>query len=374
MDKFLTFVHLSVETNRTALLLSALYSRALNHWGVEVQRAGLLPEAAAHFELAEDLNPDNVVASINLECNKKLRAGQKIPLRDINAIREQWKYRRWDTALSDNGPFDEPSFCFEQGRDYATKTQPPYYRQAAYHFDRAMTLAPQELEPRLWLAQMHIMTGTPEEAVRLINEVHADSQALGLSVTNQGELLMIEASAHLAIGDLKGAEATVQTAITKYPGHGELLASATQVYLTYGKFTNALETVDQQLKLSPDNADLLANKGYLCIQLKEFERAIAPLTRALELQTNNFSALLNLAIAFLRAERYGEAKRVYERAQKIDPTNFRIYYGLFEIACHEHDTNAAVRYAELYAANSPPPEEAKMVSERLKALKAGKEP
>src|SRR5207245_10003060 len=161
---------------------------------VEAPREGLLPEAATHFERAQELNPENVVARINLECNQELQAGHKIPLRDINAIREQWKYRRWDTALGENGPFDEPSFCFEQGRDYATKTRPPYYRQAAYHFDRAMSLAPQELEPRLWLAQMHIMTGTPEAAVKLVHDIHAEAQMLGVSVTNQSELLMIEAS------------------------------------------------------------------------------------------------------------------------------------------------------------------------------------
>ena len=376
MDRFMTFAHLAPETNAPSLALGSFLSRALNYWGVAAQREGLLPEAAAHFERAQQLNPENVVARVNLECNHKLQAGQKIPLRDITSIREQWKYRKWDTALGENGPFDEPSFCFEQGRIYAVQTRPPHYRQAAYLFDRSMSLAPQELEPRLWLAQMHIMTGTPVDAIKLVEDIHAQAQVLGLGATNQSELLMIEASAHLAIGDLKSAEAAVQTATAKYPGHNDLLASASQVYMTYGKFTNALETIDQQLKLAPDNPDLLANKGYLCIQLKDFEQAIPPLTRALELQPTNYPALLNRAIAFLRSDQLDEAKGDYEALQKVMPAAFQIHYGLEEIAWRKHDTNGAIRNCELYLNSSPPPppEEAEKIRARLKELKARKEP
>jgi len=48
-----------------------------------------------------------------------------------------------------------------------------------------------------------------------------------------------------------------------------------------------------------------------------------------------------------------------------------VYYGLGEIAYRKSETNAAVRNYEIYLANSPPPEEAKLISARLKQLKAG---
>jgi tetratricopeptide (TPR) repeat protein len=220
---------------------------------------------------------------------------------------------------------------------------------------------------------MHIMTGTPEDAVKLVDDIHAQSELLHLSATNAGQLLMIEQSAHLGLADVKSAENAVQAAIAKYPEQHDLLASARDVYMTYGRFTNALEMIDQQLKLSPDNVELLATKGYLCIQTKDFEHAIPVFTRTLELQTNYYTAWLNRAIAFLQSDRLDEAKQDCEAYQKVMPTAYQVYFILQEIAWRKHDTNGCIRNCELYLSSSPPPEEEKIIRERLKSLKPGKE-
>ncbi len=81
--------------------------------------------------------------------------------------------------------------------------------------------------------------------------------------------------------------------------------------------------------------------------------------------------MLNRAIAYLRSDKLDEARRDYEVLQKTFPTAFQVFYGLGEIAYRKSETNAAVRNYELYLANSPPPEEAKVISARLKQLKAG---
>ena len=62
-----------------AVLAGFFYSRSLDFWGVELQRAGDLDNAAAHFDTALKLNPDNVVAQINLDFNQTLRAGSAAP-------------------------------------------------------------------------------------------------------------------------------------------------------------------------------------------------------------------------------------------------------------------------------------------------------
>ena len=62
LDKF----HVPREPDQMAVLAGLYYSRSLDFWGVELQRAGELDEAAAHFDTALKLNPDNVVAQINL--------------------------------------------------------------------------------------------------------------------------------------------------------------------------------------------------------------------------------------------------------------------------------------------------------------------
>ncbi|HYG35609.1 MAG TPA: DUF2723 domain-containing protein, partial [Clostridia bacterium] len=107
-------LHLAKEPNRQALLLATFYSQARNYWGGEMQKSGHLKEAAGHFQRALTLNPDNLVAKINLECNGKLQSGGKASV-ELSKMAEEnlsKRYRSWDQVIRENGPFDEPSFCF----------------------------------------------------------------------------------------------------------------------------------------------------------------------------------------------------------------------------------------------------------------------
>jgi len=362
--------HLTRESNHDAITLAGFYSRSLNYWGVEMQKSGLLTNAAAHFERVLDLNPDNLVAQINLECNKNLRAGRKSMVQVSKSIEDEFgKYRKWDDILGENGPFDEPNFCYEQGRVFVGNN---LFRQAASQFDRVSALAPENLVSRLWLSQLFIMSGMPDQALNLVRQIRKQPD-LALAVrTNRTELLFVETSAHLAQNDLGGAEASVRTALRQYPADADLLASATQVYMKYGRYTNALTTVEQQLAISPTNMSALINKGYVCMQIGAYEQAISPLTQVLAVDTNNYSALLNRAIAFLQRDKLDAARRDYEALQRAFPTAFQIYYGLAEVAWRKKDTNAAIRNYQLYLANAQTnTAEAKLVSARLKELKPG---
>ena len=336
----------------------------------ELQKQNLLGNARAHFERALQLSPDNVVAHIDLACNQNLQAGRKASPKVSKFIEDEFgKYRNWEQVIGENGPFDDPNFCYEQGRVFVRGGN---YRQAAQEFSRAKTLDPENLPSRLWLAQLSVAGRKPEDALKIVDEIHANSQKLGIARSNLTELMFVESSAHLAMDDVKSSEAAVAAALKKYPGDEDLLATATQVYLNYGRYSNALDTIEEQLKISPDNPRTLINKGYACIQLQKYEEAIPPLTRLLSLETNNYSALLNRAIAYLRSGKLEAAQRDYEVLQKAFPTAFQIYYGLGEIAYQKKETNAAIRNYQLYLTNSAPnTEEAKSVKGRLKELKPG---
>ncbi len=360
--------HLLPHTNQDAGVLAG---RAADYWGAEMQKAGDLSAAATNFQRALDLNPDNVVAQVNLEYNKNLQAGQISSVTLSKSVEDAFgKFRSWDQLLSENGPFDEPNYCFEQGRIFARTS---LYRQAATEFDRAMALDPLNLPARLWLAQLYVVSRLPDQAVKIIDEIHSQPDRLKVTRTNQTELLYIEASARLAKGDVAHAEQTIQSALKKSPGDAEdLLATATRVYMAFGNYTNAIAALDEQLKIAPDNASALVNKGYAYMQMSDYEQAIPPLNKALSIQTNDYSALLNRAICYFRAKQFDNAQRDYESLQKLNPTDFKIYYGLGEIAYNKKDTNAAIRNFQLYLTNSPPNnEEAKFVMARLKELKPG---
>ena len=122
---------------RTPSLSGTFYSRGLDFWGVQLQRANELEKAGACFTLAEQINPDNVVAQINLQFNQALREGQSVPLDLSKADNDQFgKYHDWNEVVNANGRFDEPSFCLLEGINLATQNQ--YYHQAATAFARVV--------------------------------------------------------------------------------------------------------------------------------------------------------------------------------------------------------------------------------------------
>ena len=234
------------------------------------------------------------------------------------------------------------------------------------------TLAPTNIEARIWLGKLYVNSQMPDEALKEVEKIHVRPDLREATRIHRTDMLFLEASAHLAKRDVGAAEATVAASLRQYPREENLLATATQVYLNYGVFSNALTMIDQQLTLAPTNVNTLVNKGYVCLQAGAFEQAIAPLTKALSLETTNYSALFNRAIAYLRADKLDAAQQDYEVLQKAFPTAFQISYGLAEIAWQKKDTNAAIRNYEIYLANAPTnTTEAALVNERLKELKPG---
>jgi tetratricopeptide (TPR) repeat protein len=371
VERWMKFAHLGREPDSNSRLIANYYSHALDYWGVEVQRTGDLKKAALHFERALELNPDNLVARINLECNRNVQAGRKATAQMTKSLEDAFgRYRNWDDIMGENGPFDEPRFCFEEGRIYLRSS---LYRQAANQFERVRILEPESLPARLNLAQLYVIARKPDDALRMLDEIHTRP----VPRANQTDLLSIEVSARLAAQDLKGATNAVQVALDKYPADEDLLGAAAQAFINYGLYTNALEIVDKQLKLSPDNLNVLLNKSYVCLKLAAYENAIPPLNRLLTLDTNSLSdlhrtALLNRAIAQLRLAHWDESRRDYELLQKVQPSDTRIFYGLGEIAYRTGDTNSALRNYSLYLASAAKDTvEAKNVADRVKELKGG---
>jgi tetratricopeptide (TPR) repeat protein len=335
---------------------------------------GLLSEAAARFTRALDLNPDNRVARVNLEANLKLQAGEKIPSLDSRILEEQFgKYRSWDQMMNDNGPFDEPNFCYPQGLLFARSR---LYRQAAQQFARVKALAPDNFPARLSLAQLYILARMPDEALKIANEIH--NQPDMLNAMNTPDVLTVEVAAHLSHKDVPSAEATVQTALDKDPENQRLLAAAAQTYMNFGCYSNALFMLDRQIKLNPKDPTPLVNKGLAFIRLSAFDKAVEPLTRVLTMDTNktsqlHYSALLDRAIAYLRSDQLDAAREDYETLQKAFPTAFQLHFGLGEVAYRQHDTNAAVLNYQNYLANAPTnTAEAAFVRKRIKDLTPGK--
>src|SRR5262249_49382136 len=75
-QKLFAKFRLPLDPNFTATYIADCYSRSLNYWGARLQAQNVLEQAGKFFDLAVQTKPDNVVAQINLDANRKLQAGQ----------------------------------------------------------------------------------------------------------------------------------------------------------------------------------------------------------------------------------------------------------------------------------------------------------
>ncbi len=396
------------QNNSDARWLGRTYSRALNSWGVELQKLGRLEDAAQVFELARRLNPGNVAAEINLSCNRTLRSGAAAPVETAKALDEKFgRYRDWNSLLSVNGPIDDAGLCIRLGQSFASQS---LFRQAALQFTRALQLQPDNMEARFSLADVLLAGQIPDKALEVVAEIRAQQRGRHLNPTNVVELVRIEAMAYFNKGELETAEKLLIDARRQYPQNATLLDVMAQMYLTANRLTNALAVVEEQLQLKPDNIDALLNKAYLCLRLESYEPAsaavtkvlkldpnniralldkgaiciqtqaykdaVAPLDQALKLQPDNQLALMNRAIAQLQSDQLDGAQRDYQALQKLIPTQHRVYYGLGEIAFRRKDRPAAIQHYESYLKYAPADTggEAEQIVERLKRLKTATGP
>ena len=380
VEQFLRAIEIPPDQNVQAKTLGAFYSRGLNEWAVELQKAGDLAKAGDDFALARLLNPDNIVAQINQEYNQNLRAGQNAPILLPKSVEDRFgKYRTWDQVLGENGPYDEPGFCYAQGNTYMRNG---LYRQAAQSFDRVRALSANDVASRLWLAQLCLIARLPDKALELIAELNGQPARFALNVTNRNELLGLEARAYFVRNEPAQAIKVLETALTQSPNDEHLWTAATGVYFENGQFSNALATISRRLSLTPDNPSLLLNQAVVHMQAKTYASAIEPLTRVLALQATNTTARFYRAICYLQSDRLDDAQKDYETVQKISPNllveqfrvyPFQIYYGLGEIAYRRKDTNAAIGHYQAYLTNAiTSSEEARSVARRLQELKGEK--
>jgi tetratricopeptide (TPR) repeat protein len=333
-----------------------------------MQRAGYLTNAAGHFEMAEHLNPDNVVADINLKFNQSLQAGQTVPIDLAKATADQFgKYSSWDAVLNENGPFDEPSFCFNNG---IILVRGGLLRQAIEPFERVRELAPDNLPARLWLAQCYLAARLPDRALDALRAPLYQPERFSLTETNSTQLSILTAAAYFQKNDNARGVQLVETEISRQPTNDALLVTAAQIYLRRGLFSNALAIIDRKLQSAPDDPTWLFGKGFASIQTKAYDDAITALTHLLTIQTTNNEALFDRAVANLQSDKLDDARADYEKLAATYTNSFQIAYGLGEIAFRKHETNEAVKNYELYLKTANPhTAEATNIIERLKSLK-----
>jgi tetratricopeptide (TPR) repeat protein len=309
--------HLTIESNKTILIVGTYYSRSLNYWGVELQRANLLGEAGKCFENALRFNPENLAARVNSQLNQALRAGKKITVDPPAVVHEKFgKFGNWVDLLRSDGPSDDPSFCYALGETFAGGENyregdplfggPANYLQAIQQFHRVLALAPDCSNASYWLCKL---------------------------------------------------------------------------FLHIKKNPEALEAANHVLEMDPDNTSALFYQAVAYMQLGSYDKAVQSLNHVLTKEGENRYALLERAISQLQLHNYDAAKADYEKLAKAFPKAYQVYYGLQEVAYQQKDTNAVIKNIELYLTNyyqafptnvTPvETDEVKSIKQRLKEFKNG---
>jgi tetratricopeptide (TPR) repeat protein len=367
-DWVVTKLHGKSEPNPNTLLAANLYSRSLNHWGVELQRAGHLTAAAECFSGAQKINPDNIVASYNLEFNQTLQAGTPFNIDPSRANVDQFgKYRNWNAILNANGPFDEPSFVFANA---AMLAQSGYQREAIVQFARVRQLAPDNLTVRLMLAQLYLMNRLPDPAIEALEDPHRHPARFGLNTTNSTELNVLLASAYFQKNETAKGLELLEREISRHPDDTFLLTTATQALFMRGLYANALAVIERQLDRTPDDPQWLFGKAYAHLQMTNYPQAITTFSRVLTITTNDPGARFNRALACMQDNRLNEARADYLVLQTAYTNSHQVAYGLGEVAWRQHQTNEAIRNFQIFLDNAPTNSvEIPDIRERLKSLK-----
>jgi tetratricopeptide (TPR) repeat protein len=353
--------------------LAETYSRALNHFGVEAQKAGHLETAGKYFDLALQCNPANPAAHANRDFNRLLSAGKPANEKISEEVTERLKPYggQWDAILGQNGPVDEPGACYVLARAFE---QGNNFRQAAQNLERTIHFAPDNRNAQLISMLVCVKANLPDRALEKISQFRSRYAAASLTEEEEMELLRAEAWAHLMKNELATSEKLLAGARTKYPKQSTPWETLVDIYLQLGRITNAIATLDEQLKSQPDSTRALVNYGALKIRLGKFAEALPYLDRALQLNPKDEASLWNRAMASQALERLDAALQDFTALHNSGTTTYRVQvlYGLAETYYRKKNRQESLRYYKdfLKAAPAGMPEIV-AVKERVKLLESG---
>lgn len=345
------------------------FSRALNTWGVYLQRRGRLEEAGTFFSAAMELNKDNIAAIINSRFNATLRAGRKDSVTLEKELNDQLdRYRGLPAFLSMCGPVDEPAFCYRLGRVFSEGN---LNRQAAQQFARALELQPDNQDIRLWLANATLAAGLPDETVQVVESIKAT--AARLTPHQAADVASLEAWARFRKNDLPAAEALLLDAQKRFPDLIDPIQALADIYVAANQTNAALAMVEKVIERLPNDLRPVITKSAILMQSGALGEAVNTLNTVLEKDPGFFPALVNRALALYQMGRLEESEKDYRRLHEVAPRMNAVFYHLGEIDYQRGKATEARRnYQRFLETALPGSPEARAAQRRIDDIAAGK--
>ncbi|MFO1501450.1 MAG: tetratricopeptide repeat protein, partial [Verrucomicrobiota bacterium] len=323
--------------SRDAHYVSRYYSRALNYWGValqrdrELERGTRLEQAGKCFQLAAELNTNNIPAESNLQFNRSLRTGQPRPLETAKSIEDKFgAYRGWEPMLVENGPFDHPDFCLQLGQIFAGQS---LFREAVIQLDRAHQLEGTNVLAQLTLAEVYNRAQLPNQALAEIGRIKAQQTSAPLTAEVELQVARIEATAQFALQKPQEAERVLKEAFAKYPKYPGVLDTLLQIYAQTGRLEEALATSETMIAADPDRAQSYINQSTLYRRMKDSTNALAAVERILKKSPQQPEALLYKVFLLIQAKDFAQAKTAIDGLLAVDSENINalLYKGVIDL-------------------------------------------
>ncbi len=329
--------------SRDAHYVSRYYSRALNQWAVTLQRhpavesKSRLEEAGKAFQIAADLNTNNVPAESNLEFNRSMRTGRPRLVETAKSVEDKFgAYRGWEPMLVENGPFDHPDFCLQLGQIFGRQG---LYRQSAIQLDRVRTLETTNLMAPVGLAEVFTRAQLPQQALAEIQKFRSQHQSESIPIELELEVARIEATAQFGLKNTAAAEQVLRAAFAKYPKYPGILDTLLQVLSQTGRVDDAIELSEQIIRADPSRAQSYINQATLYRTRNENEKAVAAVDRILQKSPQQPQALLYKIFLLIQTKDYAKAKASIDALLNVDSENTEalLYKGVIDIETKSYE-------------------------------------
>lgn len=359
-------LRLTSDPSKTAVLLAGAYSKMLNSWGVQAQRAGRWTEAEVWFQRALSFDLNNLSACINRAFATR-RARGEVERLTMAWLRQEYpqllaRYDRWAEVIGRNGPVDEPTFLFHTGRMWFTTGN---LRQASAAFERSAMLATNWVAPKLAWASCLNALDKPAAALMLTEE--KSIPVARLDNLSCAYWLQARSVALWRLGRTNEALSLVNAVATQRQEAPIVVLTAAEFLMSTGNYLEELKWREWLARRDPTRLEWVVKKGHAELRAGQFEAAITTLNQALTMDSKSASARLFRAVAALQAGKLEAARRDYQELLQNPAQLPTALFGLGSIAWRERDTNAMLLYYQAFLTNAVVnPPQAALVNQRLK--------
>jgi tetratricopeptide (TPR) repeat protein len=137
---------------------------------------------------------------------------------------------------------------------------------------------------------------------------------------------LIESSEKYKKGDLQGAIADLDKAISLNPDYAEAYNSRGLTYRALKDYQKAIADYDKAIALNPKLALAYTNRGIIYHALKEYPKAIADFDKAIEINANHTYAYNSRGNTYAELKEHAKAIADYTKAIEINSEYANAYY------------------------------------------------